>query len=49
VSRIEGVPNLIVTPHLAYYSEQSLAELQRKATTQVVKVLSGAEPDYRVG
>ena len=48
LTRIEGVPNLIVTPHMAYYSEQSLQESQRKATTQVIKVLTGRPPDYRV-
>lgn len=47
-SRIDGVPNLVVTPHMAYYSEQALEEMQRKATTQVIKVLTGEEPDYRV-
>jgi D-3-phosphoglycerate dehydrogenase len=47
-SRIAGVPNLIATPHMAYYSEESLQESQRKATTQVIKVLTGKEPDYRV-
>ncbi|TME81014.1 MAG: C-terminal binding protein [Chloroflexi bacterium] len=47
-SRIEGVPNLLVTPHMAYYSEESLAESQRKAATQVIKVLMGEEPDYPV-
>ncbi len=46
--RIEGVPNLIVTPHMGYYSEEALAESQRKAATQVIKVLTGQEPDYRV-
>jgi D-3-phosphoglycerate dehydrogenase len=47
-TRIQGVPNLLVTPHMAYYSEESLQESQRKAATQVAKVLTGIEPDYPV-
>jgi D-3-phosphoglycerate dehydrogenase len=47
-SRVEGVPNLIATPHMAYYSEEALAESQRKAATQVIKVLTGEKPDYQV-
>ncbi|MDP3984760.1 MAG: C-terminal binding protein [Acidimicrobiia bacterium] len=47
-SRIKGVPNLVLSPHMAYYSEQSLAESQQKAATQIVKVLTGGDPDYRV-
>ncbi len=47
-ARIAGVPNLISTPHMAYYSEEALAESQRKAATQVVKVLTGEPPDYQV-
>ena len=42
------LPILIVTPHMAYYSEEALAESQRKAATQVIKVLTGEKPDYQV-
>ena len=40
---------LLVTPHMAYYSEESIAESQRKAATQIIKVLTGGQPDYPVG
>src|SRR5579875_1576454 len=43
-----AVPNLLATPHMAFYSEEALAESQVKAATQVVKVLSGEPPDYPV-
>lgn len=42
------VPNLIVTPHLAFYSEQALVELQVKAARQVRAVLEGRAPDYPI-
>lgn len=48
VTRLEGVPGLLVTPHAAFYSEQAVAESQRKAATQIVKVLTGQAPDYLV-
>lgn len=44
----EGLSNVIITPHMAYYSEDSVAEAQRKAASQVLKVLTGQMPDYRV-
>jgi D-3-phosphoglycerate dehydrogenase len=47
-TRLNGVPALIATPHMAYYSEESLAESQRKAATQIAKVLTGMPPDYPV-
>jgi D-3-phosphoglycerate dehydrogenase len=42
------LPGLLVTPHMAYYSEESIAESQRKAAIQIVKVLTGGQPDYPV-
>jgi len=36
--------NLILTPHTAFYSDESLVELQTKATEEVVRVLRGQRP-----
>jgi D-3-phosphoglycerate dehydrogenase / 2-oxoglutarate reductase len=43
-SRLFGRDNVIVTPHTAYYSEESLIDLQTKAAEEVVRVLSGQAP-----
>lgn len=45
---LEGVPNLIATPHAAFYSEEAIRESQIKAATCVTAVLKGDEPAYRV-
>jgi D-3-phosphoglycerate dehydrogenase len=45
---LEDIPNLTATPHIAFYSEEALQESQRKAATQVIKVLTGEKPDYQV-
>jgi D-3-phosphoglycerate dehydrogenase / 2-oxoglutarate reductase len=45
---IVGLPGALVTPHVAYYSEASLRESQRKAATQIVRVLTGQSPEYAV-
>ncbi len=37
-------PNLIATPHVAFYSEESLAELQTKAAENVAAILIGRRP-----
>lgn len=39
-----GLPNVIFTPHGAFYSESSLEELQGKAAQRVVEVLEGKVP-----
>ena len=38
------LPNVILTPHVAFYSEESLVELQTKATQEVARVLTGRMP-----
>ena len=43
-SRLFGFDNLVLTPHIGFYSEQSLQELQRKAVAEVVRVLRGEMP-----
>jgi D-3-phosphoglycerate dehydrogenase len=45
---LDDVPNLLVTPHTAFYSEQAVRESQTKAATQVIKVLTDRQPDYAV-
>jgi D-3-phosphoglycerate dehydrogenase len=45
---LDEVPNLLVTPHTAFYSEQAVRESQTKAATQVIKVLTDRAPDYAV-
>jgi D-3-phosphoglycerate dehydrogenase len=40
--------DVIVTPHAGFYSEESVADLQRKATEQVIEVLAGRVPPYAV-
>lgn len=42
------VPNLLVTPHSAFYSEEAIKESQHKATSQVLKALRDEALDYRV-
>jgi D-3-phosphoglycerate dehydrogenase len=43
-----GVPGCIITPHSAWYSTTSVAELRRKSAEEVLRVLSGKKPKNRV-
>src|SRR5262245_13675387 len=39
-----GLPNVVVTPHAAYYSEASIGAVRRIAADEAVRVLSGLSP-----
>lgn len=43
-SPLFGRPNVIITPHSSFYSEESLVDLQTKAAEEVVRVLTGQAP-----
>lgn len=43
-----GLPNVIVTPHAAFYSAAAVAELQEKAARNVADVLQGRRPTHIV-
>jgi len=45
---IFSLPNVLVTPHAAYYSEESIRSAREIAATQVAKVLTGQTPDFPV-
>ncbi|WP_040841300.1 C-terminal binding protein [Nocardia brevicatena] len=40
--RLRSAPRVLLTPHMAWYSEEALAELPRSAAAQIVEFLSGA-------
>jgi D-3-phosphoglycerate dehydrogenase len=39
-----SLPNVIITPHMAWYSAESAVDLQRMAAEEVARVLKGEEP-----
>ena len=43
-SPLRNYANVIITPHVAWYSEEAQVDLQRKAAEEVVRVLSGQAP-----
>ncbi|HTU85716.1 MAG TPA: C-terminal binding protein [Solirubrobacteraceae bacterium] len=43
-----AAPNLIITPHAAFYSDASIREVQTRAATNVATVLAGDVPEHVV-
>jgi D-3-phosphoglycerate dehydrogenase len=43
-----GMDNVILTPHIAWYSEEAEAELRTKCARNVLDVLQGGKPSYLV-
>ncbi len=43
-----GIPGCVITPHSAWYSTAAMGELRRKSAEEVLRVLSGKKPKYRV-
>jgi D-3-phosphoglycerate dehydrogenase len=42
------LPNVVVTGHIGFYSEESIEQMQRDAADQVVQALSGLVPEFLV-
>lgn len=47
-SPLRGLDNVVLTDHAAWYSEQAIADLQRKAAEEVARVLRGEKPLHQV-
>lgn len=47
-SPLLGREDVILTPHIGFYSEESLVELQTKAAQEAARVLRGERPRYPV-
>ncbi len=47
-SELLTLPNIYVTPHSAFYSEEAVKELRTKTAKNVVEVLQGVKPTYQV-
>ncbi len=43
-----SLPNVIVTPHSAYYSEESILTARETAASEVARVLTGQQPQFPV-
>lgn len=47
-SELKTLENVILTPHVAYFTAESYEELRRRAAEEVVRVLTGEDPHSRV-
>src|SRR4030095_925547 len=45
-SRLRKHPRIVCTDHVAWYSEEAQAQLQRSAAEEVVRVCTGGLPRY---
>jgi C-terminal binding protein len=45
---LKDVPNLILTPHSAFYSEEGFLEMRTKAAEELKRHLTGVRPKYRI-
>ena len=45
---LRSLPHVIITPHVAFYSEEAVAQLRRDTCDNIVNVLSGQPPINRV-
>jgi D-3-phosphoglycerate dehydrogenase len=43
-SRLLKLDNVIITPHMAWYSEEAQVDLQRKAAEEIARVFTGNKP-----
>jgi len=41
-----GLDNIVLTPHVSFYSEESLQDLRRRTAQSVVDVLSGRTAEH---
>ena len=43
-----ALDNIIITPHVAFFSQESTLELEQRAAAEVVKVMQGEMPENLV-
>jgi D-3-phosphoglycerate dehydrogenase len=43
-----GLDNIVITPHVAFFSQESTLELEQRAAREVAYVLTGRMPDNLV-